>query len=175
MGLKVAERAQILEQMTAGKISQTEAARRIGVTVRQVNHLDKHYRAFGLGVDQQKARAHPQQQHLACRTGARYADFCPTLATEKLCEQHALTLSVETVRQQMIAEGLWQPKRGGKVSVHPMRCHCACLVGFLNKSYLLDSVVCQICGVPFTPNLDMLALSSSEAAKALASLMLLKS
>jgi hypothetical protein len=48
MSLKVAERAQILERMTAGKISQTEAARRIGVTVRQVNRLDKHYRAFGL-------------------------------------------------------------------------------------------------------------------------------
>ena len=53
--------------------------------------------------------------------GARYADFGPTLATEKLGGQHAIRLSVETVRQQMIAAGYWKPKRGATISVHPMR------------------------------------------------------
>ena len=41
----------------------------------------------------------------------RYADFGPTLACEKLVEQHGYRLSVETLRQWMIAEGLWKPKK----------------------------------------------------------------
>src|SRR5207244_370892 len=40
----------------------------------------------------------------------RYADFCPTFAHEKLTEEHALTLSVETLRAWMIAAGLWVPR-----------------------------------------------------------------
>jgi Helix-turn-helix domain len=133
MSLKEAKRAQILEQMTAGKISQTEAAKRIGITVRQVHRLDKRYRAFGLAglISKKRGRAPNNRIEPAilaqamALVGAHYADFGPTLATEKLREQHALAFSVETVRQQMIAEGLWQPRKGGKISVHPMRCRRA--------------------------------------------------
>ena len=134
MSLKEVKRAQILEQMTAGKISQTEAAKRIGVTVRQVHRLNKRYRAFGLaGLISKKRgrvpnnRIEPAVQSLAMALiGAHYADFGPTLAAQKLSEQHAISLSVETVRRQMIAEGLWQPKKGSQISVHPMRCRRAC-------------------------------------------------
>lgn len=133
MSQKEAKRAQILEQMTAGEISQTEAAKRIGVTVRQVHRLDKRYRAFGLaGLISKKRGRIPNNRiepamlaQAMALVGAHYADFGPTLATEKLREQHALTLSVETVRQQMIAAGFWQPKRGGNICIHPMRCRRA--------------------------------------------------
>jgi len=42
---------------------------------------------------------------------SRYHDFGPTLAHEKLTEVHGLSLSVETVRQLMIAEKLWEPRK----------------------------------------------------------------
>ena len=134
MSQEEAKRAQILEHMTAGKISQTEAARRIGVTVRQVHRLDKRYRAFGLaGLISKKRGRVPNNRiepavlaRAMALIGTHYADFGPTLACEKLDEQHAIALSVETVRRQMIAECLWQPKKGNQISVHPMRCRRAC-------------------------------------------------
>lgn len=134
MSLKEAKRAQILEQMTAGKISQTEAAKRIGVTVRQVHRLDKRYRAFGLAGLISKARGRNPNNRIEpailaqamALIGAHYADFGPTLAAEKLSQQHAIPLSVETVRQQMIVTGYWKPKRGNKIIIHPMRERRAC-------------------------------------------------
>ena len=40
-----------------------------------------------------------------------YADFGPTLAAEKLLACHQQRVSPETLRQWMIAEGLWRPRR----------------------------------------------------------------
>src|ERR1700677_3148088 len=50
----------------------------------------------------------------------RYADFGPTLAAEKLAELHGIHLSRETVRQWMIAVGLWKDRRSQRfiTSVH---------------------------------------------------------
>jgi hypothetical protein len=57
---------------------------------------------------------------------SQYRDFGPTLAHEKLVEQHGIGLSRETVRQLMIAEGLWRPKKSQKLVVHQMRERRAC-------------------------------------------------
>ena len=43
---------------------------------------------------------------------AHYRDFGPTLAHEKLVEEEGLKISDESVRQLMIAEGLWKPEAG---------------------------------------------------------------
>ena len=40
-----------------------------------------------------------------------YSDFGPMLAAEKLAARHGLNLGVETLRQWMIADGLWQDRR----------------------------------------------------------------
>ena len=58
---------------------------------------------------------------------SQYYDFGPTLAHEKLTEKHGLKLSVETVRQLMITEGIWKPKKVKKLVVHQMRERRACL------------------------------------------------
>ncbi|WP_422277169.1 hypothetical protein [Bradyrhizobium sp.] len=42
---------------------------------------------------------------------ARYPDFGPTLAAEKLAELHDIHLARETVRQWMIMAGLWKDRR----------------------------------------------------------------
>jgi hypothetical protein len=41
---------------------------------------------------------------------SRYADFGPTLAHEKLVEEHGLGPSLETLRAWMTAAGLWQTR-----------------------------------------------------------------
>jgi hypothetical protein len=57
---------------------------------------------------------------------SRYADFGPTLAQEKLLELHGVTISVETLRQWMIADGLWTPhtQRGKRVQQPRRRREC---------------------------------------------------
>ncbi len=51
----------------------------------------------------------------------QYGDFGPTLAAEKLHERHEHRLSAETLRQWMIADGLWQPKSRKRARIHPRR------------------------------------------------------
>ncbi|MCJ7825304.1 MAG: integrase core domain-containing protein, partial [Anaerolineales bacterium] len=58
---------------------------------------------------------------------SRYHDFGPTLAHEKLTEAHELILSVESVRQIMILEELWKPRKVRRKAVHQMRQRRACL------------------------------------------------
>ncbi|MBD9449964.1 ISNCY family transposase, partial [Rhizobium sp. RHZ01] len=43
--------------------------------------------------------------------GERYADFGPTLATEKLAERDGLRVSRETVRGWMVDAGLWLSRK----------------------------------------------------------------
>ena len=129
MSQKEAGRAQVLDLMMAGRISQIEAAKRMAVSVRQARRLEKRYRACGLAGLISKKRGRASNRRVAPTVlaqamsliGAHYADFGPTLACEKLAERHALTLSVETVRKNMVTAGYWKPARGSKISVHPMR------------------------------------------------------
>ena len=129
MSQKEAERAQIMELLTAGKIDQKEAGKRLAVSVRQIKRIVRRYRAAGLSGLISKKRGQPSNRRLDDETkrlsveliGARYRDFGPTLASEKLAERHGIHLCVESTRQIMMAAGYWQPRTGAKACVHPMR------------------------------------------------------
>ncbi len=56
-----------------------------------------------------------------------YSDFGPTLAAEKLRERHNITVSVETLRKWMTADGLWVPYSRRKPRVHQPRYRRDCL------------------------------------------------
>jgi hypothetical protein len=58
---------------------------------------------------------------------AKYTDFGPTLAHEKLTEVHKLQVSRESVRRIMIEERIWKPKRAKQPAVHQMRERRACI------------------------------------------------
>lgn len=58
---------------------------------------------------------------------AQYADFGPTLATEKLRERHGVDLAVETVRSLMVAGGLWLPRKLRPPKIQQPRTRRACL------------------------------------------------
>jgi hypothetical protein len=51
----------------------------------------------------------------------RYADFGPTLAGEKLTELHGIELARETIRQWMMAAGLWKDRGQRLKPVHQPR------------------------------------------------------
>jgi len=129
MSQKEVTRAQVLDMLEAGKISQQAASVRMGISTRQVRRLSKRYRAEGLAGLISKKRGAASNRRLdetICATvieliGTRYRDFGPTLANEKLAELHGIHLSVERARQMMIAEGFWKAKKGSTVCAHPMR------------------------------------------------------
>jgi hypothetical protein len=55
-----------------------------------------------------------------------YADFGPTLAAEYLAEQHGVQVSKETLRQVLIAVGVWKRERRRVEEVHVWRVRRAC-------------------------------------------------
>jgi hypothetical protein len=56
-----------------------------------------------------------------------YADFGPTLATEKLSELHGLGLGVETLRQWMIGAGFWVRRKDRLKRIHQPRARRDCV------------------------------------------------
>ena len=50
-----------------------------------------------------------------------YSDFSPTLALEKLSEQHNIAVSKETLRRWIIADGLWVPHSKRKPRIYQPR------------------------------------------------------
>ena len=101
----------------------------LAVSVRQIKRILRRYRTLGLPglISKKRGRVSNRRVDETIRTtaikmiGEHYRDFGPTLAAEKLAERHDIHLSVETVRQIMIAAGYWKPKKGAVICVHPMR------------------------------------------------------
>ena len=62
---------------------------------------------------------------------AKYSDFGPTLAQEKLTELHGLSLSVETLRVWMMEDGIWvsRSKRARRRRHEPANGATVCGVG----------------------------------------------
>ena len=129
MSQKEVKRAQVLEMLREDKISQQEAARRMGVSPRQARRLSGLYLREGLAglASKKRGRASNNRLDKVLRAtaidliGAHYRDFGPTLACEKLAELHGIQFSIESVRQMMMQAGYWKQKRGGTARAHPMR------------------------------------------------------
>ena len=129
MSQKEVKRGQILDLLEDDKISQKEAAKRMGISPRQVRRLFKCYQADGLCGLASKKRGSPSNRRrdetlratVVKLIGTHYRDFGPALACEKLACRHDIRLSVESTRQMMIEAGYWQSKRGGTVCAHSMR------------------------------------------------------
>ena len=134
MSRQEVDRLGVIQSVVSKQIKQWEAARQLGLSQRQVKRLVQRYRREGAAGLVSWRRGKPANNALgeAVRAQAlglvreRYADFGPTLACEKLSECHGLDLSVETLRQWMISEALWQPKRRRQARVHQRRARRPC-------------------------------------------------
>jgi transposase len=121
-------RLEVLERVKRKTLRQRQAAELLSLSVRQVKRLCKVYQAGGAAALICKQRGRPSNNRLPEKTTkkarqllrSRYHDFGPTLATEKLAIE-GVSLSVEAVRQLMIGEGLWQPRRARRPVIHQLR------------------------------------------------------
>ena len=111
------------------RITQRQAAERLGVTERWVRQLLRKLKRKGDRVAVHGLRGKPSNHKIADGVreravkliGSEYADFGPTLAAEYLAEQHGIMVGKETVRQWMIAAKLWRAKRAKIREVHVWR------------------------------------------------------
>src|SRR5438876_4517472 len=109
-------RLDVLLRVQSGRLRVSDACVLIGRQRRKVFRLLRGLKQDGATSLLSKRRGKPSNHRLPAevRTLAlsivreRYGDFGPTLAAEKLAEHHGCSVSRETLRGWMIADGLWQ-------------------------------------------------------------------
>ena len=134
MSAKELGRLEVIQRVNEKRLKQKEASRMLGLSIRQMKRLLRAYREKGAAGLVSKRRGKPSSHQLAEETKrevldllkGKYKGFGPTLACEKVVEVEGLKISDESVRQLMMAEGLWKAKRARKLEVHQMRERRAC-------------------------------------------------
>ena len=109
------QRIEVLSKVIDGRMTIISAARVLALSTRQVRRLLERIRADGAAPIRHRARGRPSNNRICdgvrdyavAIVRERYADFGPTLAAEKLAEEHGLTVSRETLRSWMTEAGLW--------------------------------------------------------------------
>src|SRR5271165_6719950 len=128
-------RLDVLLRVQSGRLRVEDACAVIGLPRRQVFRLLRGLKQEGATSLLSKRRGKPSNHRLPAdvRTLAlsivreRYADFGPTFAAEKLAELHGCSVSRETLRGWMIADGLWVDRRHRLASPHQPRRRRECL------------------------------------------------
>jgi hypothetical protein len=118
MSTKELSRYEIIQSLLDGKINGTDAAKQIGITVRQIKRLKLKVVKLGAaglvhgnrGRKGNRKRDDEISKKIEKYLKEKYYDFGPTLATEKLTEDHNITINKESVRQIMTKLKLWKPK-----------------------------------------------------------------
>jgi transposase len=134
MSAKELNRLEVMQKLTEKRMSQSEAGRILDLSTRQIKRLVRAYRQQGAAGLVSKHRRRKGNNRLSDEVQrkslnllkTKYKGFGPTLAHEKLVEREKLKLSDESVRQLMIAEHLWKPRKAKKVVTHQLRERRAC-------------------------------------------------
>lgn len=129
MSIKEIDRVPTLERLARKEIKIGQAASILGISIRQVKRIKKRFTREGkaglihLGRGKPSNRLLPKTEtdRILRIIKERYSGFGPTLALEKLKENHGATLSRETLRKLMASEDLWQPKKRKVVVTHQCR------------------------------------------------------
>jgi len=126
---KEVDRLKVIQAVQQRRLKQEDAARQLGVSVRQIKRLLRRYREAGAaglasrhrGKRPNNAIAQVTRDAILAQVRTHYADFGPTLASETLLERDGYRVSPETLRQWMIAEQLWQPRQRRQARIHQRR------------------------------------------------------
>ena len=115
-------RLEVLQDLDRRRLTTVAASQLLGLERRQVFRLLKAYRIEGPTglISKRRGRRGNRRKPEAVRCAVLamirewYWDFGPTLAAEKLREAHGITVGRETLRQWMIADGLWRDRKQRK-------------------------------------------------------------
>ena len=116
-----------LKQLKERKLTQIEVAEQLKLSVRQVSRIAILFKNHGMdGLKRHKTTGNRSFAE-AFKNNAiqiirqHYADFGPTLASEKLESDHALKVNRETLRKWMREAGFWKSKARKKARIHQSR------------------------------------------------------
>jgi len=132
------DRLVTLRKVKKRVITQAEAARELGVSVRHVKRLLKALKKRGDTAVIHGLRGRPAPRRLPEATKQAairilsepvYAGFGPTLAAEYLHDKHGISVSKETLRHWMREAKLWRGRKRGPAHLQrPRRTRCGELV-----------------------------------------------
>jgi transposase len=112
-------RLHVVRKVLEKAIKQAEAAEILSLSSRQIRRIVKRIRAEGDKGIAHKARGRPSNRRIAGKIRDKvielyrkqYADFGPTLASEKLLERDGIRVNDETLRKWLIETGDWKKTR----------------------------------------------------------------
>jgi transposase-like protein len=122
MSTKELKQYDIIKKVINKELKGVEAAKLLSITDRHLRRLKKKVIAQGVKGLIHGNRSKPSNRRLPEAERQRiinlinkyYADFGPLLATEKLASRHNIHRHPSTIRNIMIAEGIWRPKQKQK-------------------------------------------------------------
>ena len=120
------DRHEVISRVLRQEITAQKAGELLQLSKRQVKRLKKKLRqqgAAGLihgnrGKPSPNAIPKPERRKIISLLHAKYPDFKPTFAAEKLLEHHAIDRDPKTIRQIMIDEQLWTVRNGKGREAH---------------------------------------------------------
>jgi transposase len=124
MSLREVKRLKAVQSAMDRQITQKTAASLVGLSERQIRRLARAIKEQGdrgiihglRGRPSNRRFSEEMKGRVLTLYQARYPDFGPTFATEKLFECEGIGISDETLRRWLIEAGLWKKRR--KRSVH---------------------------------------------------------
>ena len=129
MSQRESSRYDIIQKAIKKEIKTREAGALLKLTDRQIRRIKKRVREEGMKGVIHASRGKVSKRKLPVKEEGKikallqkhYHDFGPTLASEKLGENHKITRDPKTIRAIMIEEGLWKPKKRKKQAYHSWR------------------------------------------------------
>ena len=118
MSQRERDRLKVMAPVMSGRRRQREAARLLGLSVRQVRRIQRRLEAEGDGAVIHRLRGRPSNRRQDACFRRRVVEACrgplaalgPTMASEKLAAG-GLAVPKETLRRWWLEEKLWQPSR----------------------------------------------------------------
>jgi transposase len=119
MSQKELSRVHVISKVIERTMRQREAGHKLGLSPRQVRRLVKRVRKQGANGLVHGLRGKASNRRISDTVWQKilklyrryYYDFGPTLASEKLNERNKITISDETLRKRLLAEGMWEHSR----------------------------------------------------------------
>lgn len=120
MSAKEQDRLELMREMQQGRLSQSQAAALLHVSTRQVRRIVRRFEGAGAQGLVHRSRGRPSTRRIpeavrlevvAFMHEDDFHDYGPTLLCQTLAEEKALCISRETMRQWMIAEEKWKPRK----------------------------------------------------------------
>ena len=113
------KRYAIIEKLLNKELNGTDASRLLKLSVRHIKRIKAKVLKHGpkalihqnRGKSSNRSLKEKERQVIIKLLHKNYADFQPTFASEKLKEKHAIQRDPKTIRQIMIDEGLWKPRK----------------------------------------------------------------